>query len=385
MLLGSLITGSLWALLSPILAGVAGILALLPVIANMRGNLSGIFSSRLGTGLNLGLIKPKFSERTNDLNKTIISNIIASIITPIWVSLVIWFLSALTPESATPFGNFLIIALIASIFSFTFSIPITLVVSFNIFKRGIDPDTLGYPLLSNIADIITVVGVIVGFSVNIFLRDTLLIDLNIFLEIISIFILIAFLIYTFGRSKTRDQFKVFNLLYEIIPVLFIVTIIASFSGIIFNSNISYTGIIIIVPVFMAYTGATASIIGSRYTTAYFLGSLQTASGRKSVYITDPIIITLIGLGLSTILGIIAYFLANLFLLDLPKPDLFSYLIICWITGIITTTYSIISSLFVGNFVFRKGIDADNVIVPFSSTTGDLVAILAILLSLLLIK
>ena len=380
-----MITGSLWVLLTPILAGIAGILALLPVIANMRGNLSGIFSSRLGTGLNLGLIKPKFSERTNDLNKTIASVIIASLITPIWVSLVIWFLSSLTPGTATPLSNFLIIAITASIFSLTLSIPITLVISFNIFKRGIDPDTLGYPLLSNIADIITVIGIIVGFLVNLLLKDVLLKDFGIFFEIIAVLFLLAFLVYTFGRSKTRDQFKVFNLLYEIIPVLFIVTIIASFSGIIFNENLSYAGIIMIVPVFMAYTGATASIIGSRYTTAYFLGSLQTSSGKKSVYITDPIIITLIGFGLSTLLGVIAYSIASFFHLDLPKPDLLSYLIICWITGIITTTYSIISSLFVGNFVFRKGIDADNVIVPFSSTTGDLVAIIAILFSLFLIR
>ena len=383
-MLGSLLTGSLWAFLSPTLAGIAGILALLPVVANMRGNLSGIFSSRLGTGLNLGLIKPKFSERTNDLNKTIISNIIASIITPIWVSLVIWFLSNLTSETETPFGNFLIIALIASIFSFTLTIPITLFVSFNIFKRGIDPDTLGYPLLSNVADIITVLGIIVGFTINSIFKESLLEIFNVFLEIIAIFVLFTFLIYTFGRSKTRDQFEVFNLLYEIIPVLFIVAIIASFTGIIFNENLSYTGVIIIVPVFMAYTGATASIIGSRYTTAYFLGSLQTTSGKKAVYVFDPIIITFIGITLSTVLGITAYSIANFAHLDLPKPDLFSYLIICWITGFITTTYSIISSLFVGNYVFRKGIDADNVIVPFSSTTGDLVAILAIMISLFLI-
>ncbi|MHA1982768.1 MAG: magnesium transporter [Candidatus Hodarchaeales archaeon] len=379
-----MVTGSLWALIIPIIASIVGILTLLPVIANMRGNLSGIFSSRLGTGLNLGVIKPKFSERTKDLNKTIISNIIASLFTPIWVSFIVWIFHSVITGSSTSFGSFIIIALSASIFSLTLTIPITILFSFNIFNRGIDPDVLGYPLLSNIADIITVAGIIVGFYVNSLFYDVFLEKFSFIFEFISIFILLSFLIYTFGRSKTRNQFEVFNLLYEIIPVLFFVSIIASLAGIIFNSNIQYTGIILIIPVFMAYTGATASIIGSRYTTAYFLGSLQSEKGRRNVYFIDPLIIFCIGIVLSTLLGLIAYSLSSLLNLTLPNKNLLTYLIICWITGIITTSYSIISSLIIGNIVFKKGIDADNIIVPFSSTTGDLIAILAILLSLFLI-
>jgi mgtE-like transporter len=214
--------------------------------------------------------------------------------------------------------------------------------------------------------------------------DVLLKNNSFILELLALVILLSFLIYVFGRSKTRNQFQVFNLLYEIIPVLFTVSIIASLAGILFNSNVLYTGIIIIIPVFMAYTGSTASIIGSRYTTAYFLGTLQSEKGRKNIYLIEPLIIFIIGLFLSTILGLVAFSLSILLDLSLPSTNFLSYLIICWITGIITTGYSIISSLIVGNIVFRKGIDADNVIVPFSSTTGDLIAISAILLSLFLI-
>jgi cation transporter-like permease len=115
-----------------------------------------------------------------------------------------------------------------------------------------------------------------------------------------------------------------------------------------------------------------------------LGTLQSEKGRKNVYFIEPLIIFIIGLFLSTILGLVAYSLSILLDLSLPNRNFLSYLIICWVAGIITTGYSIISSLIVGNIVFRKGIDADNVIVPFSSTTGDLIAISAILLSLFLI-
>ena len=51
--------------------------------------------------------------------------------------------------------------------------------------------------------------------------------------------------------------------------------------------------------------------------------------------------------------------------------------ICWLTGLITTLFSIINSLLVGNITFQRGIDADNVIVPFTSTIGDLVAIISL--------
>ncbi|MFW9929055.1 MAG: magnesium transporter [Candidatus Thorarchaeota archaeon] len=383
---GSIITGSLWASISPSLLTLAGVLALLPVIGNMRGNISGIFSSRLGTGLNIGTIHPHIKEWSPDLTKTVLSNIFSSIITPIWVALIVWVIQLIFFSITTSFTNFIIIALIASIFSVTLTVPLTLIISFAIYRRGIDPDVLGYPLISNIADIITVLGVLFAFYFNGAIYNSFIRTFEIIFEIFIILILIFSLIIIFSRNKNRNQYEIFNLLREVIPVLFLVAIISSFVGVLFNANLRYTGIMIIVPVFMSYTGATASVIGSRYTTAYFLGVLQSSSGRRSVYFTDPSIVFIIGLVLSTILGMVAYGISFIFDLTLPPGYTFlSYLLVCWITGSISTLFSILSSLIVGNVVFRRGIDADNVIVPISSTLGDLVALLGILFSLALIS
>ena len=54
---------------------------------------------------------------------------------------------------------------------------------------------------------------------------------------------------------------------------------------------------------------------------------------------------------------------------------------CWVSGFIATIFSISNSLIVGNISFQRGIDADNIIVPLTSTLGDLVAVISIVLIL----
>jgi cation transporter-like permease len=130
---------------------------------------------------------------------------------------------------------------------------------------------------------------------------------------------------------------------------------------------------------MSYTGATGSIVGSTFTTSYHLGQPM-----KHLYFNSPLIILFIGSILGLILGITSFFIATTLNFSLPNNfSLISYLFLCLFTSLITTGFAILNSLILGNISFKRGIDADNVIVPLTSTFGDLVTILSfvILLSL----
>ena len=83
---GELITGSLWGSFYSKFLVIAGIIALIPVIGENRGNISGIFTSRLGTGLHLGSIKPSLRKRTKELNNTILMNLVLTLTIPVWTS-----------------------------------------------------------------------------------------------------------------------------------------------------------------------------------------------------------------------------------------------------------------------------------------------------------
>ncbi|MHA2362868.1 MAG: magnesium transporter [Candidatus Hodarchaeales archaeon] len=381
---GGLFTGILWADISQKLAIFVGILALIPVIGQMRGNISGIFTSRLGTGLHLGSIEPSIRNRSKELNNTLIMNILVSFFTPIWVALIVYILHFIS-GGTTEFYHFFIIALFAGIISASIQMILTITIAFGIYKGGRDPDVLAYPLLSATGDVITAIGIIGGIYVDQHVFHLQSHMMRFIVEIFSLFLLAFFLIITLSRPiRSRLEFDIFNLLSEAVPVVFLAVIIGAIVGIVMEGNITYAGILLILPSYMAYTGSMGAIIGSKYTTAYYLGLLDTRSGKINTYLQTPVILIVIGIILSTLLGIIGYYVAIFFDLDLPKPDMFSFLFICWITGVLTTLFSIFNSLLVGNITFQHGIDADNVIVPFTSTIGDLVAIITIVLALSLI-
>ncbi|MFV2015718.1 MAG: magnesium transporter [Candidatus Heimdallarchaeota archaeon] len=377
--IGGLLTGIIWSSLYDSFLLLAGVIALIPVISQMRGNISGIFTSRLGTGLHLGYISPSFTKRSNELNNSILMNVILSFLIPIWVAFVVYLFNFIG-NGQTPFFRFLIIGFLGSIFAGSVQIIITLFIAFKVYKKGMDPDVVVYPILSLTADIITVLVIFVAFNIENFLYIHVNFFFQILLEMIFIFIFILFLIIIFSRPiRSKIDFELVNLLAESVPVVLITVIIGGIVGIILNDSIPYQGIILILPVFMAFTGSMSSIVGSTLTTAYHLGSPM-----KQFYINIPLVLILVGSILSILLGIIGYSISILLGFSLPNESLIFYLAISFFTGLFTTIFSIIISLILGNITFKKGIDADNVIVPITSTIGDLVAILSMVLLLFIL-
>ncbi|MBI2449445.1 magnesium transporter [Candidatus Pacearchaeota archaeon] len=158
-LLGGLIAGTLIAVYTDKLLLIPGILILLPGFLEMRGNISGSFSSRLSSGLFLGIIKP---------NKTTIKllkgNLIASFLLALVVSLVLGFLAFLFNYFVFDVLMYEIIslALIAGIIANLIEIPITLFATFYVFKKGHDPNNIMIPFLTTIGDIVSVVSLLIG-------------------------------------------------------------------------------------------------------------------------------------------------------------------------------------------------------------------------------
>lgn len=380
-MLGGLLTGLFWSSFFNSFIQIAGIIALIPVISEMRGNISGIFTSRLGTGLHIGFIKPSFTQRSKELNNSINMNIILSLLIPLWVAIVVFVFTFLNNNS-TPLIRFIIIGIVGSLIAGSLQIVLTLSISFLVFKRGMDPDIIVYPTLSLIADIITVLSIFVAFNAEKIIFPFLNKFVQAIFELIFVTIFLAFLFIIFSRPiRSKFEFELLNLLGESVPILLLTVPIGAVVGIILDENIPYQGIILILPLFMAFTGATGSIVGSTFTTAYHLGQPL-----KHLYLNIPIIILTISAILGIILGVGGFLISTSLHFSLPTNySLLSYVILCLLTALITAIFSIINALILGNITFKRGIDADNVIVPITSTIGDLVAILSFVMLLAIIQ
>lgn len=378
---GELITGSLWGSFYSKFLVIAGIIALIPVIGENRGNISGIFTSRLGTGLHLGSIKPSLRKRTKELNNTILMNLVLTLTIPVWTSLIVFTFNHFT-GGPTSYFQFLFVAIGAALILVTIQPILTLGISFIVYEKGLDPDVVVYPIISVIADVMTSIAIFIVVSIEIIaFPSPVTSNIEKMVEIIALTIFSLFLAISFIRPIQRRsnlEFELFDLLRESLPIILFSIIIGSVVGLILDNAVSDQSVVLILPIFMSYTGAVGSVIGSKFTTNYHLGSLSTRSGKIDMYLLSPSILIGVCIFLSSVLGMVAFTIATFFKFSMPSSvTMVTFVITCCLIGIVTTTLSIVIALILGNLTFRRGLDADNVIVPLSTTLGDLIAIISV--------
>jgi mgtE-like transporter len=157
-LLGGIVGGTLLAIYTNQLLMLPGMLILLPGFLEMRGNISGSFASRLSSGLFLGVINPK------KYNTRIIrGNFIASFLLVILVTLALGIVAF--AFSFFIFGIYAIkiipMALLAGLLANLIEIPLTLYMTFYLFRKGHDPNNIMGTIITTTGDVISIISLLI--------------------------------------------------------------------------------------------------------------------------------------------------------------------------------------------------------------------------------
>lgn len=159
-ILGGLITGTVLVIYTEKLLLIPGMFILLPGFLEMRGNISGSFASRLSSGLFLGVIKPNKTK-----TRLIEGNLSASFLLAISVSFVLGLIAFLFNyfilQTFTP--EIILLPLIAGILANAIEIPLTLFVTFYLFRKGHDPNNIIGPFVTSTGDITSIVSLLIAF------------------------------------------------------------------------------------------------------------------------------------------------------------------------------------------------------------------------------
>jgi len=161
-IIGGLIAGTILAIYTGKILMIPGMIILLPGFLEMRGNISGSFASRLSSGLFLGVIKP------NHKNKHLIKgNLLASFFLVFAITLVLglvafgfnyFFFHTYTPE-------IILLPIIAGFIANLIEIPLTLIATFYVFKKGHDPNNIMGPFVTSTGDITSVLALLLALVI----------------------------------------------------------------------------------------------------------------------------------------------------------------------------------------------------------------------------
>jgi mgtE-like transporter len=159
---GGLFAGFLLALFTDQLLLIPGIFILIPGFLEMRGNISGSLSARLGSGLWVGALRPQLRK-----NRVLHGNLLASAVLVLAVSLVLGAVAY--AASLLFFGinapQLLAVALLAGIISNVIEIPLTAATTFWLFRRGHDPANIMGPYVTTTGDIISIVSLVAAIGI----------------------------------------------------------------------------------------------------------------------------------------------------------------------------------------------------------------------------
>ncbi|MEW6592780.1 MAG: magnesium transporter [Candidatus Hadarchaeota archaeon] len=128
-----------------------GLIIMVPPLLGLRGNIGGALASRLGTGLNAGLIRPRL-RWSKEIKANIISSILISFLAAASIGFISYGANLLTGSLTIGLQSLLFIAIIAGTLSGLILSLLTTVVSVFTYVHGWDPDNVTAPMMATIGD-----------------------------------------------------------------------------------------------------------------------------------------------------------------------------------------------------------------------------------------
>lgn len=360
-----LAAGFIASLVAPYVVKMPWILIIYPPLLTVRGNISGMFSGRLTTGLHIGLIKPSIRKNTEYFYSLRASIFSMSFINACIVGFLTYAVFLIfEPLYQVSLLILIFIAIISMMIPATVSIffltPLVAVVSY---KKGIDPDVIVYPILSTVNDIIVSAVYVITIYLFIFWE-------NVFTTVSYILIILFSFIFIYSSKYWTDEnFK--KTISEGMFILMILMIISNFAGGVLSKLRyyieRYPHVLAIYPCLIDMIGDEGSIIASTTTTKLGLGNIK-PSLKSIVYRENVILILgvlLVGFIMSTIFATLGLLLYTFSILKLLQTIMVSF-----VTVTLLATPIIFISFGSAIITFKHGLNPDNFTIPTIASLSD---------------
>ncbi len=331
-----------------IMANYPILLVALPGLMGMRGNIFGALASRFTTSLYLGEMEPSLKDRR------VYEGLTLGISLAIFPVVILWFIGGIKTE----FLNFLpafAILIASTIFACLILGFTTSIVTVVPFRKNLDPDLLATPIITSVADLVTIPTLIL-FMV--------LFEVSAEIVIISAFsFLVLFFIMLFLFRPSKKVFLEIGIALSALALLSSITgsLLENFSEKIYDVFI----LTVLYPAVLDSLGNYGCIVGSKTSTRLHMGEITRLIDKKSFgYILSllttslalSVIIFFIGVAVSSMLGkevepILVFF--------------FLYPTIALLVMLLAHVFAV--------FAYRHNLDPDNVTIPTITTLTDLIA------------
>jgi len=354
------LTGGISALIISISHRYLVALLILPQLITLRGDIAGVYSAHISTGLNTGKIKLGFKNNTEIFYSIIFGTLIIALVFRLIVA-IFW---GLIYVSMKIFIIALFIVLMSYVINVFISVILTAWFAFIATKKALNPDLILYPLASVINDFIVATTLyITVLTIEVFSTESI--------EVCTI--LLTFLVFIILLGLYLNLDIKLNISLKIIRESFI-SILVGFIFSTINSSILSNSIekfkqepsfAILWPILISALGGQASAISCFYTTQLYMGYIKEIKEffkefGKNLISSYFFSLLLAGIFYATLATIIALSFNRYFLI----------LMITLLTILTSFTMILLIALLISSITFSFGLDPDNFTIPLITSISD---------------
>ena len=259
---------------------------------------------------------------------------------------------------------------VACVLALAFSIPLTSIIAIITFRRGLDPDILVYPILASINDIV----VTSTFVSSIFL----VLNGSLFNYVLAMLFLIILGITSYIFWKNRKIGFFIQTIKEGTAVVIMSSLFGSINGYFLSGMASrfqeHAGLVILYPALTNALGNIGSIVGSTKTTTLALGYVKSIDEELKSAVSDILKVEAVAIVMHLVFALVTYLLSSYWSYG---ADLMFLISVSLLTNLSTFLLIGFFALIIAYISFTRGLNPDNIVIPFITTTSDSVATLAI--------
>jgi len=375
--IGGLIAGFMIALQLGVFQLSPWAIALYPAVVSVKGVITGLLTGRLSTALHLGTVYPKFFGNTKTFYRLIGAMVVLTLATSATISVIsIVFGTLFWGITIADFPAILTV-MVATLSLGLLITLITVKVAFVSFKKSLDPDTIVYPAISTVADIIITflyIGVLnLYFSGGQVGKWAIII-----FGLINVFLVLIIL----PRNIRETEFL--KIIKESLPTMLLVAFMVNITGTVLKgiSNLvdGRREIYTVYPAIIDMMGDVGLVVGSAATTKLALGVLTPSFSSIKNHAKNIFSAWTASLVLFAVLGLLSLGINGMFSLQ----GISNLLLILFVSNIIAFTVIVLLSYGIAILTFKKGLDPDNFVLPIGSSLADSITTIALFVALLLI-
>lgn len=372
----SLITGFTIASFQGTLQEFPGLLLFIPAAIGLRGNVFGPLGGRLSTAIQAGTFS--WSWRVDSLlGQNVLAALASSMLAAVGLGVMAEIAALAVSGGVTPIGiwDFIVVSVFGGIMASIVVLAITLALAVASARFGWDLDNVTAPLVSASGDFVTLPALVFA---------TTLIRRGGFTRGMAIVMVITTLAATaiLFRSKLKICRRV---VLESVPILLAAGSLSLIAGIALERSLdkflTFTVLLVLLPGFLASSGALGGILSNRLSTKVHLGLIEPTPFPSGEARSDIAITYVLALPIFVFLAVLAGTAGAV--AGETSPGI-ARLVAVAVTGGLVTTTAVAALAYYGTLaVVRFGLDPDNTGIPIISATLDVVGALTFVGALLL--